>query len=129
MPLTLRLARTPLGDESPLDNTNPSKRRRTSLMILAQMEPLQAADDDDEMGLHIFDSSALMTGRTLQLTVDQTQPSKQAEETKELGLADDEDAQVRLAISDNSPLPKRRPKKKTNLKRDHGGQSGHTREP
>ena len=50
------------ADESALDNTNSSKRCRTHLMIPAQTEPEQAADEDEEMGLHIFDSRDLTEG-------------------------------------------------------------------
>ena len=47
------------AEERPLDNSNPPKRRRTSSMTIAQTQPLQAADEDDEIGLYIFDSSVL----------------------------------------------------------------------
>ena len=50
------------GDESELDTTNPSKRRRTHLMLPAQTEPVQADNVEDEMGLHIFDSRDLIEG-------------------------------------------------------------------
>ena len=50
------------ADESVLDNTNPSKRRRTQFMIPAQTEPVQADNVEDEMGLHIFDSRVLLAG-------------------------------------------------------------------
>ena len=47
-----------MGDKSPLDNTNPSQRRRTPLMISTQTQLLATADEDETTGLNIFESSA-----------------------------------------------------------------------
>ena len=48
------------ADESPLGNTNPSKRRYTFWMTMDHTQPFQAADEEDKAGLHIFDSSPTM---------------------------------------------------------------------
>ena len=50
------------ADESLLDNTTSSKRSRKPLMLLRHPEPLQAVDEDEEIGLNSFDSRDLMEG-------------------------------------------------------------------
>ena len=46
-------------DESALDNMNPSKRQRTAQFTIAQFKSLEAADEEEEIGLNIFDSRDL----------------------------------------------------------------------
>ena len=70
------------GDERALDNTNPSKRCRTHLMIPAQAVPLQGADEDEAMGLHIFDSRDMMEGTQDIHTWDIDRAAEDTEETR-----------------------------------------------
>ena len=139
-----RLGNTSMkGDESAINHTNPSKRRRTHFIIPVQMEPLQAANVQDGRGLHIFDSGDLIQDTKNIATLDTDRATEDHEETRLHifdssistcdmdfpGSAVSRTIQSEMATSTAGKHPRPRGKKsKPQVKFDHGGKTGRQRQ-
>ena len=131
------------GDESVINHINPSKRRRTHFIIPVQTEHLQAANVEDGMGLHIFDSGDRIQGTKDIATLDTDRATEDHEETRLHifdssittcdmdipGSAVSRTIQPEMATSTAGKHPRPRGKKsKPQVKFDHGGKTGRQRQ-